>query len=107
MGGVARTTLHLWWRKFRQCGLAALVDNRGRDPNRPDAHEHFYRELRRRLLAGSRASVAAAYRAAVARAAQYGWAVPSYKAAQRHVAARKRQASSAGTASGSFARTCG
>lgn len=91
-GGASLRTLYVWWRQFRQGGVAGLIDRRGGGGAKKDRGEHdqFFRELRRQLLTGSRLNVSAAYRAVAGRARANGWAVPSLKAAQRYVWARRQ-----------------
>lgn len=84
---VSRRTLYGWERLYRKGGLAALIDGRGGklgDDDPADA-DPFLDEVRRLYLSLRRPSLALCHEVASLKAAEQGWTVRSYKAAQRHL----------------------
>lgn len=84
---LSKSTLYGWERRWRQGGVAALVDGRHEATAR-ERDDRLIRELERLYRTGRRPTLADCYRQAAATATRRGWRVVSYATATRHMERR-------------------
>lgn len=92
---VAKRTLNNWALRYQGHGLAGLIDRRRGPKPRPDGFAEFKSEVVRLYRSKRLPTVTGCYREAVATAQQRGWPIPSYKVAQRTIAARQQHSAGA------------